>query len=76
MIVRIDHAVPLLLEFSGSSNKKVSETALLVLRNLCFYVPSKALLLSNGKYDKDLSSNFAFKAKLSSFRINANDSLL
>lgn len=49
MIVKMDNIVPLLLEFTSSSTKRVSESALLIVRNLCFHVPSKTLLLSNGK---------------------------
>lgn len=49
MVVKIEHLIPLLVEFCNSNSKKINEAAMLVLRNLCFHVPSKTLLLSNGK---------------------------
>jgi hypothetical protein len=49
MIVKLEYLIPLLLEFCNSNSKKINEAAMLVLRNLCFHVPSKTLLLSNSK---------------------------
>lgn len=49
MIVKIEHFIPLLLEFCASKSKKVHEAAMLLLRNMCFHVPSKTLLLSNSE---------------------------
>ena len=49
MIIKIEDLLPLLVEFCNSNSKKINEAAMLVLRNLCFHVPSKTLLLSNGE---------------------------
>lgn len=49
MIGKIESIIPLLVEFCASNSKKINEAAMLVLRNLCFHVPSKTLLLSNSK---------------------------
>lgn len=49
MVVKIEYLIPLLVEFCNSNSRKINEAAMLVLRNLCFHVPSKTLLLSNGK---------------------------
>ncbi len=49
MMVKIEYLIPLVIEFCNHNNKKINEAAMLVLRNLCFHVPSKTLLLSNSE---------------------------
>lgn len=50
MVTRIKNVIPLLLEYCGNNNSKISGNALSLLRNLCFHIPCKSLLLSNSMF--------------------------